>query len=184
MPVRSTILQKKKNLSPQLISPSSSQYSVLGWAGLLRSPAPSAVSPPQSPVLNPKPRGTFSWPTSGSPFTPFLLTWSRIVLPVPRGSPPLVLHPSLEPPLQPHLQLLPQSATPASTPIFSAFLGCHSKSRQAWVVWSSHGGAVTQAGCLPVISWAKVLHTFWLHLGWKTSLLLLIYTITIFTYRV
>ena len=39
-------------------------------AGLPWFPAPSAVSP-GSPVLNPDPRGTFSWPTSKSPFTPF-----------------------------------------------------------------------------------------------------------------
>ena len=40
-------------------------------AGLPQYPAPSAVSP-GSPVLNPKPYGNFSWPTSKSPFTPFL----------------------------------------------------------------------------------------------------------------
>ena len=40
-------------------------------AGLPQFPAPSAVSP-ASPVLNLKPHFTFSWPTSKSPFTPFL----------------------------------------------------------------------------------------------------------------
>ena len=43
-----------------------------GLAGLPRFPALSAVSLSRSPVLNLNPRGTFSWPTSKSPFTPFL----------------------------------------------------------------------------------------------------------------
>ena len=42
-------------------------------AGLPWFPAPSAVSS-RSPVLNPNPFGTFSLPTSESPFTPFLPT--------------------------------------------------------------------------------------------------------------
>ena len=45
--------------------------------GLPQFPAPSAVSP-GSPVLNPDPRGTFSWPTSKSPFTPFLPAMSLL----------------------------------------------------------------------------------------------------------
>ena len=40
--------------------------------GLPRFPAPSALSLPRSPVLNPNPHGTFSWPTSKSPLTLFL----------------------------------------------------------------------------------------------------------------
>ena len=47
------------------------------------SPAPSAVWLLQSPV-NPKPCGTFSWPTSKSPFSPFFLAKS-LLLPKPRG---------------------------------------------------------------------------------------------------
>ena len=53
--------------------------SMLSWAGLPQSPAPPAVSP-RSPVLNPKPRGTPSWPAGKSPFTPFLPAWSHVVL--------------------------------------------------------------------------------------------------------
>ena len=45
-------------------------------AGLPRFQA-SAVSP-QSPVLNPSPCGTFTWPTSESPFTAFLPTRSLL----------------------------------------------------------------------------------------------------------
>ena len=41
-------------------------------AGLPQFPAPSALSLPRSPVLNPNPHGTFSWPTSKSPLTLFL----------------------------------------------------------------------------------------------------------------
>ena len=46
-------------------------------------PAPSAGWLLQSPV-NPKPCGTFSWPTSKSPFSPFFLAKS-LLLPKPRG---------------------------------------------------------------------------------------------------
>ena len=58
---------------------SSRFFPVIGaqLTGLLRFPAPSAVSL-QSPVLNPNPRGTFSWLTSTSPFTPFFPTMSLL----------------------------------------------------------------------------------------------------------
>ena len=46
------------------------EVEVLG-SGCPSVPAPTAMLPPQSPV-SPKPCGTFSWPTSKSPFTPFL----------------------------------------------------------------------------------------------------------------
>ena len=46
-------------------------------AGLSWFLAPSPVFL-RSPVLNPKPRGTFSWPTGKSPFTPFLPTESLL----------------------------------------------------------------------------------------------------------
>ena len=46
-------------------------------AGLLWFPAPSAVSL-GSPVLNPKPHFTFSWPASRSPFNPVLPTASLL----------------------------------------------------------------------------------------------------------
>ena len=46
-------------------------------AGLPQVPAPSAVLP-GSPILNPKPCGTFSWPTSKSPFTTFLPAMSVV----------------------------------------------------------------------------------------------------------
>ena len=38
----------------------------------------------QSPV-NPKPCGTFSWPTSKSPFSPFSMAAKSLLLPKPRG---------------------------------------------------------------------------------------------------
>ena len=48
---------------------------------------------------------------------------------------------------------------------------------------SSHTGVVTRGSCLPATSWVKVMHTCWLHSGWKTNLLLLISKITIFVFR-
>ena len=51
------------------------------WFRLL---APSAVWLPQSPV-NPKPCGTFSWPTSKSPLSPFSMAAKSLLLPKPRG---------------------------------------------------------------------------------------------------
>ena len=48
---------------------------------------------------------------------------------------------------------------------------------------SSHTGVVTRGNCLPATPWVKVMHTCWLHSGWKTNLLLLISKITIFVFR-
>ena len=77
-----------------------SQFLSVIHAQLGRSPTArstiSYVAP--SPVLNPKPCGTSSWPTSKSPFTSFLPTWSHIALPVIVSQPPFSLSPSLEPP--------------------------------------------------------------------------------------
>ena len=47
-------------------------------------PAPSAGWLLQSPV-NPKPCGTFSWPTSKSPLSPFSMAAKSLLLPKPRG---------------------------------------------------------------------------------------------------
>ena len=132
---------------------------------------------PGSLLLNPDPPGTFSWPTSKSPFSPFLpavpllhsseLLGESSALPLHlafwfpklcgKGSPKatwfspyakaawsflswllhLGLNPSANLPL--HFQLLPQSATLVSLPIFFqlfwaaiAILGRHSNSGQAW----------------------------------------------------
>ena len=139
-----------------------------------------------SPVLNPNPHGAFSWPTSKSPFTPFLpaaslLRSSKLLressasllhlasqLPQPRGSllawlPRLGLNPSANLPLQPHFQFLPQSATPASIPVFFQLFWAViiSLGRCGLVAWSqsspsSHVGTVTRGSCLPVISWVEV----------------------------
>ena len=102
-------------------------------------PAPSAVLPPQSPV-NPKPCGTFSWPTSKSPFTPFLpaasLLHSSKLL---RESSALLLHLAFQ---------LDWAATV-------------NPGRCGPMAWSqsspsSHVGAVTRGSCLPVTSWVEV----------------------------
>ena len=48
---------------------------------------------PESPVLNPKPHGTSSWPTSKSPLTPFLPTVSLLhASKLPRESSTSLLH--------------------------------------------------------------------------------------------
>ena len=130
-------------------------------AGLPRFPTPSAVSL-GSLVLNPKPHGTFSWPTSKSPFTPFLTVMSflhsskllralhrcYILLsgflscvakgaPKPRGS---SRHGCCTWFKSQHQS---SSAAPFPTPpitsytcqhsrVLPALLGCHSKSGQAW----------------------------------------------------
>ena len=102
--------------------------------GLPQFPAPSAVSL-VSPVLNPKPHGTSSLPTSKSPFTPFLPAASllhsskllressALLLHLAFGlpklcSPVMVAFPGLNPStnllLQPHFWLLLQLVTAAS----------------------------------------------------------------------
>ena len=119
-------------------------------------PVPSAVLPPRSPV-NPKPCGTFSWPTSKNPFSLFLQAKS-LLLPKTRGKKghTLKLHSpkfrqSCTDPKSPSMAAMPgfkvphqsSSAGPFRTPptisytcqhsrILPAFLGCHSKSGQAW----------------------------------------------------
>ena len=128
-------------------------------AGLPRFPAPSTVSL-GSPVLNPKPHYTFSWPTSKSPFTLFLpaslLNSSKLLregsasllhlaFQLPklhgRGRPKAMwfflswlLHLGLDPApifLCPFLTPPTISYTCQHSSTFPAFLGCHSKSRQA-----------------------------------------------------
>ena len=172
-------------------------------------PGPSTIScVTTSPVLNPKSCGTFSWPISKSPFTPFLTALSLLhssellressacllhvtfLLPKPCGSrEPLSApqncvdqNPSANLPLQPHFQLLPQSTTPASTPLFSAFFGCQNLSRKAW----PHGMEQTisepsrksyKGSYLPVTAQVKITPTSLASLLW-------ICKITIFAYQV
>ena len=117
---------------------------------------PSTVSLPRSPV-NPKPCGTFSWPTSKNPFSLFLQAKS-LLLPKTRGKKghTLKLHSpkfrqSCTDPKSPSMAARPRfksqhqssSAAPFPTPptisytcqhsrIFPALLGCHSKFGQVW----------------------------------------------------
>ena len=51
---------------------------------MIQAPAPSAGWLLQSPV-NPKPCGTFSWPTSKSPLSPFSMATKSLLLPKLRG---------------------------------------------------------------------------------------------------
>ena len=82
------------------------------------------------------------------------------------GVPPLVwlpclgLNPSASLPLQPHFQILLQSVTPASIPIFFQlyWAAIVSPGRRGPLAWSqssprSPAGAVTRGSCLPVTSW-------------------------------
>ena len=131
-----------------------------------------------SPVLNPQPRG-ISWPTSESPFTLFLLTWFSIVLRLvlyclshPSWRPTFSLNPSLEPLRNPISDSFHNRLHLLALPEFSVFLDCHSKSEQMlrWTI-SKLSHRRCHQGELSVMSWVKVMHTFWLHSGWKASLL-------------
>ena len=73
------------------------------------------------------------------------------------------LNPSASLPLQPHLQLLLQSVTPASIPMFfqlywAAIVSLGRCSPMAWSQSSpsSHTGAITRGSCLPGTSWVEV----------------------------
>ena len=119
---------------------------IRAWlAGLLWFPAPPAVSP-GSPVLSPNPCGTFSWPTSKSPFTPFLpckvspvseAMWQEGAAKATQSQPCLAAEPGFK------SQRRSPCAAPFPTPpticyscwrphISPTLLGCRSKSRQAW----------------------------------------------------
>ena len=116
-----------------------------GLSGLLQFPEPSAVSPRRSPVLNPNPHGTFSWPTSKSPFTPFfpckaLHCLSCFLSHVAKGAPKphgsnktlrfqctwlsrLGLNPDVNFPGHPHFPLLPNRLHLPAFPYFYSFPG-------------------------------------------------------------
>ena len=71
--------------------------------------------------------------------------------------------PSASLPLQPHSQLFPQSARPASIPVFFQLFWAAivSLGRCGPVAWSqssssSHAGAITRGICLPVTFWVEV----------------------------
>ena len=91
-PGRGTGPQEKKWKSVPQVAPWLFPVICAQRAGLPRFPAPSAVLL-GSPVLNPDARGTFSWPSSKSPSTPFfpvasLLHSSKLL----RESPVSLLH--------------------------------------------------------------------------------------------
>ena len=74
----------------------------------------------------------------------------------------LDLNPSTSLPLHPHFQLLPQSATPVTVPVFFQLFWAAvvSLGRHGPVVWSqsspsSYTGAITRGCCLPVTSWME-----------------------------
>ena len=144
-PVWGTISQAKKSESMAQVAP---RFLIIRaqLADRPRLPAPLAVSPPRSPVFNPNPCDTFSWPTSKSPFTPFLPAAS-LLLPKPRSKrehPKAVWSPlSMAAASRFKSQHQSPSAAPFPTPptfgyicqhshILPAFLGCHSKSGQVW----------------------------------------------------
>ena len=77
--------------------------------------------------------------------------------------PRLGLNPSTNLPLQPYFQLLPQSATPASIPIFFQLFWAAvvSLGRHGPVAWSKsslsfYAGSVTRGRCPLVTSWVEV----------------------------
>ena len=93
-----------------------------------------------------------------------------LLLPPPKPcGPPLLwlqglsLNPSAHLPLQPHFQLLLQSATPASIPVFFQlyWAAIVSLGRCGPMAWSQsspsfHAGPVTRGSCFPVPSWVEV----------------------------
>ena len=99
----------------------------------------------------------------GSPRASWLQTW-----PKPRGSllswlPHLGLNTCSNLPPHPHFLLLPQSATPASIPVFLqlSWAGIVTLGMLGPVVWSepsssSQAGAVTRESCLPVTFGVKI----------------------------
>ena len=81
--------------------------------------------------------------------------------------PRLGLNPSTHLPLQPHLRLLLQSATPASIPVFFQLYWAVivRPGRCGPMAWSqsspsSHTGPVTRGSCFPVPSWVEVTPIF------------------------
>ena len=115
-----------------------------------RFPAPSAVSLPWGPHC-----AKAVWSSLPSPPKP------RGALPV--WLPRLGLNPSASLPLQPHFQLLWQSVTPASIPVFLQlyWAAIVSLGRCGPMAWSQsspscHAGAVTRGSCFPVTSWVEV----------------------------
>ena len=79
------------------------------------------------------------------------------------GLPRLGLNPSTSRPLQPHFQLLLQSVTPASIPVFFQLYWAAIVSLGRCGPWcsgqslpSSHAGSVTRRSCLLVTSWFEV----------------------------
>ena len=101
--------------------------------------------PPSSP---PKPPG---------PLFSFRTTWSS-----PSTAVVARLNPSAHLPLQPHFQLLLQSVTPASIPVFfqlywAAVVSLGRCSPMAWSQSSpsSHAGAVTRGSYFSVTSWVE-----------------------------
>ena len=116
-------------------------------------------------------------PSCGPParvLSPFFFQAKSLLLPKPRGKrehpkaawsslvwlPSLGLNPSASLPLQPHFQLLLQSVTPASIPVFFQlyWAAIVSPDRHGPMVWSQsspsfHSGSVTRGNCFPVTSW-------------------------------
>ena len=89
------------------------------------------------------------------------LPQNLVVLPL-LWLPRLGLNPSTHLPLQPHFQLLLQSVTPASIPVFfqlywAAIVSLGRCGPMAWSQSSpsTHAGLVTRGSCFPVPSWVE-----------------------------
>ena len=120
-------------------------------------------------LLLPKPRGKKKHPRAiwSSLFTPSepsvpLLATSEPRDPLLLWLPHLGLNPSAHLPVQSHFQLLLQSVTPASIPLFlqlywAAIVSLGRCGPMAWSQSSpsSHTGPVTRGSCFPVPSWVE-----------------------------
>ena len=112
-----------------------------------------------SPPSPPKPCGPPYYFGAAWSLLYFRAAWSLLTL----WLPGLGLNPSTHLPLQPHLRLLLQSATPASIPVFFQLdraaivsLGRCGPMAQSQSSPSSHTGSVTRGSCFPVTSCGEV----------------------------